>query len=62
MPLRYRLVVHVNALLNQSKGRESQERDFPCGRNSSAASAGLSESALKAESSTETAIVSANCL
>ena len=46
---------HVN-------GRESQLVLFLRGRRSRAASAGLSESALNAESSTDTAIVIANCL
>ena len=50
------------SLLNQAKGRDSHEVDFLCGRSSSAANAGLNESALKAESSTDTAMVSANCL
>ena len=55
-------MVHVKALLNQSNGREIHDFDSLCGLSSSAANAGLSESALKAESSTDTAMVSANCL
>jgi hypothetical protein len=56
------LVVHPNASLNHWKGRDSHDEDFLCGRSSSAASAGLNDNALNAESSTDTAMVSANCL
>jgi len=59
---RYPLVVQSKALLNQSNGRERIDRDYMCGFNSSAASAGLSDNALNADSSTDTAMVRANCL
>ena len=50
-----------STLLNQRKNAPSGPRDSFFGRNSMAESAGLSDSALNAENSTDTAMVTANC-
>ncbi len=59
---RYRLLVHSKPRSKVAKKRASQPRLCFLGRRIMALSAGLKESALKAEISTEAAIVSANCL
>ena len=57
----YPCVALPNTRLNLSKNQLSGPRVFFRGHNSNEESAGLSESALKAEKMTEMAIVSANC-
>src|SRR5438874_3766239 len=61
--LRYTLVVRSKPRLNQPKNFPSGPLAGPwCALSSMAESAGASDSALKAESSTEIAMVKANCL
>ena len=59
--LTYPSVPRPNHRLNQRKNTPSGPRDSLRGLSSSADSAGLKESALKAEIMTDTAIVTANC-
>jgi hypothetical protein len=58
---RYPFVARSNTRLNQSKNLFSSPRLSVLGRSSSAASAGLSVSALNAERITEIVMVTANC-
>ena len=57
----YPSVALPNTRLNQRKNTPSGPRDSFFGRSSRAESAGLSDRALKAEKSTDTAMVTANC-
>jgi len=61
-PAKYLFVVHPKARLKCPKNQASGPREvFFCGFRISVASAGLSDSALNAEISTDAAMVRANC-